>query len=135
MPADLLHNELTFHATMAKTTRMPAAERVGAGRLRDKFNCGGFSLLEQPAVLRRSKNKPLLTARFSAIGIRDDFEAMIVVDGSDLELNFDPGLHMNRRRIRFVLLSFQLDHLSLLSLRHDWAGLQAVESQDRRKPG
>ena len=94
--ADLVHNKLSIHIMMAKTTPMAAVERVGARRLRDEFNCGGFAFFKQPAVLRRCKNKAGLTARFCTIGIHGDFETMIVIERRDLELNFRPSLYMKR---------------------------------------
>ena len=68
---------------MAQTTLMAATERVATVRLRDEFNCRGFSFFEQQAVLRRSKNESRRTVRFCAIGIRGDFEPMIVVNGGE----------------------------------------------------
>jgi hypothetical protein len=83
---------------MAQSAGMATLKRVRARRLRQKFNRGRLSLLKLPAVLRRGKNQTSLTPGFSAIGLGPDFEAMIVVDSGDFELNCSPGLHMNQRR-------------------------------------
>src|SRR6516225_9964349 len=52
----LVHNNLALHVLMTQTTTVTAPKRVRAGRLREKFNCGCFSLFKLPAVLRRSQN-------------------------------------------------------------------------------
>jgi len=52
----LLHNNLAFHPSMAKTAGMAALKRICARRLGHEFNRGRFAFLEQPTVLRRSEN-------------------------------------------------------------------------------
>jgi len=54
--ASLVHNNLALHLLMTQTTMVAAPKRVRAGRLREKFNCGCFSLFKLPAVLRRRQN-------------------------------------------------------------------------------
>ena len=51
------------------------------------------------------------------IGNGSDFETMVVVGSGDLELNFDPGLNINRRRRILVLLGRKFDDLNILILR------------------
>src|SRR5215469_4778528 len=96
---------------------MTAVELIGARRLRDEFNRGGFLLFELEAVLRRRKNQAGLAAGLGAFGKGGDFEAVVVVDRGNLELHLGPGLYVNGRRRKRVLLRSEFHHLNGLLLR------------------
>ena len=72
---------------------MTTLKCVSAWRLGQELDGGGFSLFEEPAVLLGCEHQTMSSAGRIPINL----EAMIVVGGIDLELNFRPQLHMNGR--------------------------------------
>src|ERR1700736_774263 len=90
LTVNLIHDNLALHTSVAQSASVATLKRVCARRLRQKFNRSCLSLLKLPAVPRRRKNQTSLTPGFSAVGLGPDFEAMIVVDGGDFELNLAP---------------------------------------------
>ena len=108
------HNQLTFHAPVMPSTYSAAPEGVSSRCLRHKFNGRGLTFLDLDAVLDGRKNQSYISRRLQSLWERPDLEAMRVVDGGDLELDFASLLHSDRRRLELVFLCLNFDSLDLL---------------------
>ena len=90
-----LDNNLAFHSFVPKAADMTTAKRIGSRRLREELNYGRFALLQLPTFLFRVKDQAWVSTRCGAVRVTANLETMIVVDGSDLELNLCSKLHAN----------------------------------------
>ena len=70
---------------------MTTLKCISAWRLGQELDGGGFSLFEEPAVLLGCEHQTMSSAGRIAINL----ETMVVICGTDLELNFRPEFHMN----------------------------------------
>src|SRR5436309_9447215 len=91
-----------------------APKGVSSGRLCDELNGCRLAFLDLEAVPRRRENKAGISCSFGSLRERPDFEAMRVVAGSNLELDFRALLDPDRRWIELVFLCGHFDNLNAL---------------------